>query len=113
MSKDIAKLKRNLGQEYLSPKTKKSNATKKIGPTCTEKCKWKCASFISDAKRRELFDQYWALGDITRQREFIARNSKVLKRSHRFTKKDQPRNWNSLFFFVIDCKEVRVCKFFL
>lgn len=112
VSKDIAKIKRNLGQEYISPKTKKVMPPKEIGSTCTEKCKWKCASVISNAKRKELFDQYWALGDLTRQREFIARNSKVLKPSYRFTKKDQPRNFNSSFFFVIDCKEVRVCKLF-
>lgn len=83
-----------------------------MGATCKDKCKWKCAMVIPEAKRRELFDNYWKLGDITRQREFIARSSEVIKPSHRFTMKNEPRTFNSAFFFNINDAKKRVCKQF-
>lgn len=47
-------------------------AAKKMGPSCNLNCWLKCVDQVSDEIRKILFADYWALGDHSRQWDFIA-----------------------------------------
>lgn len=38
---------------------------------CQDKCRLKCKEKITEDERMSVFDAYWNLGDIAKQREFI------------------------------------------
>lgn len=49
----------------------------KLGPSCNiENCKKQNRSchIFDDESRKKIFDNYWAQGNLQRQREFIARH---------------------------------------
>jgi hypothetical protein len=48
-----------------------------MGPLCNLNCRLKCVDKVSDEFRKILFADYWALGDHSRQWDFIARYVKV------------------------------------
>lgn len=47
------------------------NAKKKMGAPC--KCRNKCSEKIDEETRKRIFDEYWSLGDHSRQWGFVAR----------------------------------------
>lgn len=58
----------------------KLKEAKKMGQPCNSTCRLKCIDNISDEFRRKLFNDYWKLGDHSRQWDFIARCVKVSER---------------------------------
>ncbi|KAF2906079.1 hypothetical protein ILUMI_00090 [Ignelater luminosus] len=68
--RNVIKSRRNSGESYQNGKGK-TVPTRILKPPCSETCRLKCTSKISLHRRQEIFDEYWGLGDITRQRDFI------------------------------------------
>jgi len=60
----------NLGKEHTNRAGKLINA-KKMGAPC--KCRNKCFEKIDEETRKRIFDEYWSLGDHSRQWDFVAR----------------------------------------
>lgn len=60
--------------------------------------------------RQQVFDAYWALSDLERQREFIVRHSQQIKPKYRYSSTQNFRVLNNAFYFEINGSKIRVCK---
>lgn len=100
------------GKGYLSRSLKRVEE-KCVKPAC-ENCKFKCNEKIPEAKRSEIFQTYWKLGDLQRQREFIKNSmEKVVCEYPRVAlKKKRVRGENWAYFFLLEGAKVRVCQSF-
>lgn len=113
--KNIAKKLRNSGYEYRSVKTGKTVQARKIGPSCSDKCRLACSSNFTQEKRIQIFNSYWALGSIERHRDFLNSCIRPLEIASRRIKTNRryPRQGNSAFYVLNDGQSVRVCKTFI
>lgn len=76
--------------------------------SCNIKCITKCTSKISHDHRKFIFDTFWSLADLSKQRSFISRQ--IIPKYP--TAKDS--NWRSLkYYFDIESVHVEVCRTFL
>lgn len=111
----LAKSLRNLGKEYVSLKGKtvksksiklrcKEDTCKKLGRLC---------STIKDCQRCQIFNNYYALGDINRQREFIRHHTEVADTKQKTSKSEVSRRQKTVcYFFTVNSVRVPVCKTF-
>jgi len=120
---NVQKRLKNSGKAYETRK-KQLVSPKKMKPACN--CKLNCSSKFDDAKRKVIFNDYWALADVQRQREFIHANMQTLVPKYRYirdpacnntadtTKDMKPRAKNEMFYFKDPQTEsrIRVCKVF-
>lgn len=89
--RNVIKKARNCGEEYtdwkgnVCPKRQQKNA-------CTN-CRQKCSEKFSVEERRQIFENYWQLGDVNRQRDFIAKLVDITDKARtRSRKKDRNEN---------------------
>lgn len=73
------KSSRNQGKEYINWKGK-LHAARKLKDACNN-CRMKCPEKINNDERKLIFDEYWSLGDINRQRDFISKHISVDKKT--------------------------------
>lgn len=107
----VAKVLRNSGKAYLSmAKSKKQIPARLVRPPCGEKCRLKCKNKIDEVTRQQLFDAYWSLGNLERQREFVVRHSQEIKPKYRYSSTQNLRALNTAFYFEILGSKIRVCK---
>lgn len=112
-SKIKSKKLRNSGEAYTSSsKSKKEMPKKELKPPCKDNCRIKCKTKISENERLELFKTYWSLGDLTRQRDFLATNMLEINPTYQYKKEGSNRKLNHAFYFEINGKRIRVCKEF-
>ncbi|KAK3908308.1 Bis(5'-nucleosyl)-tetraphosphatase, symmetrical, partial [Frankliniella fusca] len=98
---------RNKGLAHVNVKGEAKEA-KKMGNAC-ENCRFKCSSKVSDAERQEIFSNFWAMGDHTRQQDYI--KDHILRKSPAVHLSEENQKKNSIkYFFVLDGKMVFVCK---
>ncbi|KAL4152823.1 hypothetical protein QTP88_000656 [Uroleucon formosanum] len=116
--RNISKIARNSGKEYeghsKNPE-KRVKAARKIKSPCQDKCRLKCTEKITDDDRMSVFNAYWNLGDIAKQREFIHNCTTEIKPKYRYVREggQRPRrNHNAAFFFNLGDRRIRVCKIF-
>lgn len=110
--KNTRKKRRNTGQEYVSTKGK-NVAAKKMKDSCSEKCRLKCRSKITEEERKNIFDYYWRLGDIEQQRSFLNKcMSDYINPEYRASKPGNNRSKNVRYTFSIDERHIQVCKTF-
>lgn len=114
-----AKKLRNEGKEYISP------ATKKLVPArfcasrrCdSEKCYrlGKLCGQIDAQDREKVFQHYYSLKDLTRQREFLVRHLKIKNTNRKTTgNRASRRKYTIQYFLTVNNNTVPVCKqFFL
>lgn len=69
---------RNSGKSYKNWSNKEVSA-RKMKPACT--CRMKCSTKCNEEMRKAVFEQYWDLGDVNRQRDFISKYVKFLPKS--------------------------------
>ncbi|XP_060810179.1 uncharacterized protein LOC106142604 isoform X1 [Amyelois transitella] len=108
---NVAKRLRNTGKAYEST-SKKQVPARKMGPTCGEKCRLKCSLKINETSRLDIFNKYWNLGDLRKQREFIIRHSTSIKPKYRYSSTQNFRKLNTAFHFQVNDDHIRVCKTF-
>ncbi|CAG9816238.1 unnamed protein product [Phaedon cochleariae] len=70
--RNVIKRLKNTGKEY---KNWKGNTVsgRKLKPPCPGTCRLKCSMKWSETNRQDIFDDFWHLGDITLQRNFISK----------------------------------------
>lgn len=109
--RSIRKRKRNLGQSYLSAK-KKHVPDRSLQVPCTDKCKQKCITKISDTSRVEILTSFWKSGDLTQQRQFICNHTEDIKPKYRYIKENSQRknNTQAYYFHVNNEKNSSVQK---
>lgn len=111
--KEVAKKRRNLGQGYVSVKSKKLVKEREIGPACNEKCRLKCFSKFSETDRKSLFNSYWKIGDVQGQRDFLRRMMEKVEPKYRYIREGSNRQNNCAFYVYVSEEKKRVCKTFL
>lgn len=121
--KNQAKILRNKGEAYISiqikknedgtkSKLKKVRPKKSVQPPCAEKCRLKCFAKISNETRAQIFNEYYSLGNIEKQREYIASNMSSVNPKYKYSNAEHPRKPNNAFFFIMSGTKIRVCKLF-
>lgn len=111
--KEISKRQRNSGKGYVSSsKTKKVFSERKLLPTCASKCRFQCSRKFSEEERKLIFDTYWKLGDLERQRSFIAENVEAVIPNRNFNNPNMHRHVIHAFYLHVRGSKVRVCKLF-
>lgn len=103
--KNVRKRQRNFRKGYIS-RTGKTVAEKSVKPPCTEKCRLKCRDKITEEQRQEIFECYWGLGTLKRQRDFLNSCLTTLKVPYRRVKERgaKTRNQNCVFHFTVNGK---------
>lgn len=109
---EVAKRLRNTGQSYTSKKLKKVIPARKIGPPCGEKCRLKCSANVSEEERKNIFSEYYNLGNITMQRQYIINSTTLITPKYKYTNAANPRQNNNAFYFSVQNNKIRVCKTF-
>ncbi|XP_050312713.1 uncharacterized protein LOC126747852 [Anthonomus grandis grandis] len=121
--KNQTKILRNTRKAYVSTQIKKNedgtkikmqreHPQKSIQSPCNEKCRLKCYIKILEEQRLHIFNEYYSLGDINKQREYISSNMTSINSKYKYSNTEQPRNPNNAFHFIISSTKVRVCKKF-
>ena len=109
-----AKAKRNRGEEYISPSTKKKVSAREIKARCkgSSKCKRDCDK-ITDEERKEVFKNFYAYGDLRLQREFIMRHIKTCPVSRKKNKNGPSRRGiTKHYFLTANGHQIHVCQNF-
>lgn len=109
--KNMKKIKRNLGEEYINAAKKKIEKRKMKEP-CKEKCRLKCFSKFTENQRRSIFETYWQLGSLDKQRHFIDKHISNISPQYRNTKPGSNRSKNLKYTFEIGDQLIQICKTF-
>ncbi|CAG5044462.1 unnamed protein product [Parnassius apollo] len=109
---NIRKTLKNLGKEY-SSKTGNQIEAKKMRPSCRN-CKFSCCDNFTTDERQQIFDCYWALGSLQRQRDFLSACINIPNIICRRVKNPaKQRTPNCLFSFMKNGQTPRICNTFL
>ena len=88
IGKNVAKIRRNSGHAYINSSGKEINA-KSVKPPCnTAKCRLKCPDKINEQQRQTIFKNFYALQDVTRQRDWIKKIYNKLNQNIDIAKKE-------------------------
>ncbi|CAH1976268.1 unnamed protein product [Acanthoscelides obtectus] len=105
-----AKKELNLGIEHKNRKGKIIPA-KQIKNPCKENCRNKCRQKISEEERKALFEEFWKIGDHSRQWDYIVRYVKTVEKKHvKRTDSKSRRNHSRTYQLLVNNKEITVCK---
>lgn len=83
-----------------------------MGPACGQHFRLKCSEKIPQEARQQLFEGYWKMGSLERQREFIARSMAEIVPKYQYKKLDSNRKPKHSFGFDFNSAKVKVCKTF-
>ncbi|XP_052122519.1 uncharacterized protein LOC127749229 [Frankliniella occidentalis] len=79
-----------------------------MGGPC-EDCRFKCPTKVNEEDRQKIFSSFWAMGDHTRQQDYI--KDHILRKDPAVHFPDSKHKQNTIkYFFVIDGKMTFVCK---
>ncbi|CAG9814709.1 unnamed protein product [Phaedon cochleariae] len=107
--KSVAKMEKNLGNEYQN-RTGKIFPKKNVKFTDCSKCKLKCNSKINLQDLKNIHESYWKTGSYERQRDFICKHvkiSSVVRRRKDTNSTNSRRNNTYRYYFPGDNQ---VCK---
>ncbi|CAH1975140.1 unnamed protein product [Acanthoscelides obtectus] len=105
-----AKKELNLGIEHKNRKGTIIPA-KQIKNPCKENCRNKCRQKISEEERKALFEEFWKIGDHSRQWDYIVRYVKTVEKKHvKRTDSKSRRNHSRTYQLLVNNKEITVCK---
>lgn len=79
------KRSRHLGIEYTNAQGKVV-AARRMGDVCSDKCRLKCFTKITNDERRQIFDYYWKLGNVDLKRSFLNNSMSEINSVYRMTK---------------------------
>lgn len=81
-------------------------------PPCGQHCRLKCGEKIQQEVRQQLFEGYWGMGSLQRQRDFIARSMTEIVPKYQYKKLDSNRKPKHAFSFEVNRSKLKVCKIF-
>lgn len=107
----ISKRLRNKGLQYVNRKGIHI-AAKKMKNGCVE-CKFKCKRNINNDERAEIFKNFWNIGNVNIQNQFIASLIEVREPELRRAYKGKRKECN-VYYFKKNNSKIRVCaKYFI
>lgn len=92
--KNVRKRLRNTGQSYVNSKNIHIPVRKVRGKDCAS-CRYKCNHNFPQSVREVILDQFWAMGDVARQKDFII-NHTVTKLKKRQTSHTESKRQNTI-----------------
>lgn len=105
------KKRRQRGESYETYKDGTVKERRRMKGGCGALCRYRCHQNFSQEQRDKIFSNYWSLGCITLQRNFISsRIHKVLKK--RNSKVTCRRSNTVRYTFLVNEQSHRVCKQF-
>ena len=108
----VRKRLRSSGLSYVS----RSGVLKRrriLKPGCGTKCRKNCHQQISSNEREVLFHDFWKLGDLCKQREYLARHiTQKTKKSKNKARGKRATKSSFQYTFVVSDKPIHVCKTF-
>lgn len=115
--RNIIKKLRNTGKAYETHTlNKKIRERREMKAACGEKCKFHCPSNFNEEERQKVFSDYWELGQIEKQREYIKQCMTIIEPTYRYVRVGGTRetrgNNNAYYFTNNNNQKVRVCKLF-
>lgn len=104
---------KNTGQSYISS-TGKEVQERHIKEPSSDKCKHQCSEKIPKDDRERIFKQFWEIGDVNKQREYIVRHTKSVfpKYAYKKVNRTRDRSENKAYHFQINDKFIRECRLF-
>lgn len=117
--RSVIKKSRNSGKSYRNWKGK-VQPIRSVKLSC-QNCRMKCAEKITYDKRVVIFRDYWNLGDINRQRDFIAKYVQFKKKNRQRKRDDgnaeessetSRRSFTYVYSLPVENDRVKVCKTF-
>lgn len=110
----MAKIKRNLGDSYISSSGVVCPSRKELQGGCGAKCRIGCTGKIDDNERKRILNEFWSISDLTCKREYIIRLIEQIIPKYQRKKVDSKRGFNYAYHFVVNGEKIKVChKFFL
>lgn len=113
-NKSIRKACRNHGKKYTYVNSKKETKVvedKAMGPPpCKDTLN--CKTKVTEDQRLTIFTNYWALGDLQRQRNFLLLSMESVEPRYRYVRENSHRQKNNAFYFSVNGQKIRVCKTF-
>lgn len=106
-----SKRKRNEGKEYVSVRSGKTIEARKVGEPCG--CKSKCFDLVTMPVIKEVFDDFWAIGEYNLQNEYLSKlmSSKIVKRRRKPVEQAEKFRRHSVAYNIIYKNEaIPVCK---
>ncbi|KAG7171658.1 hypothetical protein Hamer_G014803 [Homarus americanus] len=105
-AKEVAKRKRNLGEEYVSYSTKKVVKARQVCPPCPDSCFDKLARDNIDT----IFTNFWAIGDYNTQNGYLQALIRDMPVKRKRTEAEVSRRpFNYHFFVKLQQHEFKVC----
>lgn len=109
--KNVMRKNKNSGLQYENSKKQVIDAKSMRGP-CSTNCRIKCTSKITEEQRKCIFEDFWKLTDLSKQRDFVSIHIDEINPKHRYAIAGSSRSLNYGFFFNINSTRVKVCKTF-
>lgn len=106
--RNVAKAKRDSGQEYVSDKTKNVVAARVVGPPCT--CPRRCYDRVGADNVKCIFHGYWKIGDHNAQSSYLMNRVVSKEVSRRYAGPSTKRNVTYEYSVLVDNNKVLVCK---
>lgn len=108
---NVRKKKKNAGEEFVNQRGKLMRK-KEMKPGCNEKCMRKCPETLTAEIRKQIFNDFWALGDHCSQMQFVSRCvERVAKKQVLLAKIDSTRRHCTYkYHFVIGRDKKQICK---
>lgn len=104
---------KNQGLRYVS-RNGKVRSEKSILPACDDECRLKCKEKIDEDVRKQMFKQYWSLGDRVRQWDFLVQWCKRIGKRRITTEGPSKRLFSVKYYLPknldVTNERVSVCK---
>ncbi|QQP40799.1 Uncharacterized protein FKW44_014967 [Caligus rogercresseyi] len=111
--RNIKKRLRISGQSYANGKNINVPARKVKEKDCAA-CRYKCNSNFPEPERQNIFDQFWSMVDVSRQKDFIINHTVTTIKKRQTTQTESKRKNSIEYRLTTQGDQIRTCKdFFL
>ena len=109
--RNVRKRLKNLGKEYITV-SGKVVSERHMGAGCTGNCRRKCHETFSCENRKAIFDQFWNVGQVDQQRQFIADRVQQMPAKRKTIVNVRSRQFSYVYYLYLEERQTPVCKKF-
>lgn len=110
--RNVRKVKRNSGESYVSNNGIVRPARNVLKEPCGEKCRIKCNNRFTVADREQLLKDFWKLGKLSSQREYIVQHLAEIETKYGKKEGERKRRLNFSYNFYVNGELRKVCRLF-
>lgn len=109
--RNVLKAKREMGKSYITNGVIRP-AKKCLKEPCSNQCRIKCSTKMTETERESILKVFWELGDLTKKREFIIRQMEQVIPKYNRKKEGSNRSLNYSYNFYVNDQKIKVCRTF-